>query len=84
MRVTTHTEGRVVTHEHDEPIEVAQLPNRDAAAAAASGTVSTSAPKTAEPASAQPDPPAKQAVTPAVKAAKKQQTARTTKGKKRR
>lgn len=35
--VTTHTEGRVVTHSGDEqrPVEVVQLPARDAAVQAA-------------------------------------------------
>jgi hypothetical protein len=74
MRVTTHTEGRVVTHEHDEPIEVVQLPNRDAAAAPAEVKGERGADAKNPPSPAPAAKPAK--ATPAVKAAVKQQGAR--------
>lgn len=69
--VTTHTEGRVVTHSDDDtrPVEVAQLPLRDAAAAAEQPTAPAPAPAPAK----APKP------TPAVKAAVKQQRTRTKK-----
>jgi len=70
MKVTTHTEGRVVTHEHDEPIEVVQLPNRDAAAPPPVASAAP-APKPSAPTS-----------TPAVKAAVTQQRVRTAKASK--
>ena len=73
--VTTHTEGRVVVHSGDEslPVEVVQLPARDAAVQAAAPPAAPAKVVDA------PKPPA---ATPAVKAAVKQQKARERKAKK--
>ena len=77
--VTTHTEGRVVTHSDDDrgAIEVVQLPSRDAAVqAAAADTTAAPAPAPASTPAKAPKPAA------TVKAAVKQMKARTAKGKK--
>lgn len=81
--VTTHTEGRVVTHSDDdrEAIEVVQLPARDAAIEAANPAAPTTKTlseksRTGAPATS------KRARTPAVKAAREQAAKRTRKARK--
>jgi len=83
--VTTYSEGgRVVVHSGDDskPVEVVQLPLRDAAIQAASpAAVPEPAKQTKPPAPAPEQPATPAAATPAVKAATKRMRARIKTGK---